>query len=59
MTVFVQQNIIEEYKDDMVKYAADEDKARIPEGFESIPLPLLLRCCLLSLGKGEVAEVFV
>lgn len=25
----VQQNIIEEYKDDMVKYAADEVKARI------------------------------
>lgn len=42
MTVFVQQNIIEEYKDDMVKYAADEDKARIPECFKSIPLPLLL-----------------
>lgn len=36
----VQQNIIEEYKDDMVKYAADEDKARIRECFESIPRQL-------------------
>ena len=35
-----QQNIIEEYKDDMVKYAADEDKARIRECFESIPRQL-------------------
>lgn len=36
----VQKNIIEEYKDDMIKYAADEDKARIRECFESIPRQL-------------------
>jgi len=36
----VQKNIVEEYKDDMVKYAADEDKPRIRECFESIPRQL-------------------
>src|SRR5574344_2020610 len=33
----IQKNIIEEYEDDMVKYASDADKARIRECFESIP----------------------
>jgi len=36
----VQRNIVEEYKDDMIKYSADEDKARIRECFESIPRQL-------------------
>ena len=36
----IQKNIIEEYEDDMVKYASDADKARIRECFESIPRQL-------------------
>ena len=35
-----QRNIIDEYEDDMVKYANDADKARIRECFESIPQQL-------------------
>lgn len=36
----VQQNLIEEYEEDMVKYADDNDKPRIRECFESIPMQL-------------------
>ena len=36
-TVSIQRNIVEEYKDDMVKYAQKEDRNRIRECFESIP----------------------
>lgn len=36
----VQKRIIEEYKADMVKYAATADKSRIRECFESIPAQL-------------------
>lgn len=36
----VQHEIIEEYKADMVKYARNEDKVRIRECFESIPIQL-------------------
>ena len=38
--IAVQRNIINEYKADMVKYAASEDKNRIRECFESIPRQL-------------------
>ena len=34
------KSIIEEYKDDMVKYASDDDKPHIRECFESIPRQL-------------------
>ena len=36
----VQRNLIEEYEEDMVKYADDADKPRIRECFESIPKQL-------------------
>lgn len=36
----VQRRIVEEYKSDMVKYAATADKSRIRECFESIPAQL-------------------
>lgn len=36
----VQRNIVNEYKDDMVKYADEADKPRIRECFESIPRQL-------------------
>ena len=36
----VQKDIVEGYKDDMIKYASDEDKPRIRECFESIPRQL-------------------
>ena len=36
----VQRNIVDEYEDDMVKYADDADKSRIRECFESIPRQL-------------------
>lgn len=36
----VQRNIVDEYKDDMVKYADDADKPKIRECFESIPRQL-------------------
>lgn len=36
----VQRNIVDEYKDDMVKYAAGADKSRIRECFESVPRQL-------------------
>ena len=36
----VQRNIVDEYKDDMVKYAPDADKSKIRECFESIPRQL-------------------
>ena len=38
--VQIQKDIIDEYKDDMVKYADDSDKSRIRECFESIPKQL-------------------
>ena len=38
--VKVQRGIVDEYKDDMVKYAAEEDQSRIRECFESIPKQL-------------------
>ncbi len=36
----IQRNIIDEYKDDMVKYAPNADKSKIRECFESIPKQL-------------------
>ena len=36
----VQRGIVDEYKDDMVKYAPDVDKSKIRECFESIPRQL-------------------
>ena len=36
----IQRQIIRSYKDDMVKYAVDEDKVKIKECFESIPRQL-------------------
>jgi predicted AAA+ superfamily ATPase len=36
----VQKNILDEYRDDMVKYARSEDKSRIRECFNSIPRQL-------------------
>lgn len=36
----IQRNIVRSYEDDMVKYAADRDKVRIRECFESIPRQL-------------------
>ena len=36
----IQKNIIDEYKDDMVKYANNSDKNRIRECYESIPKQL-------------------
>lgn len=36
----VHRSILKEYRDDMVKYAADETKARIRECFDSIPKQL-------------------
>lgn len=36
----VYSSVIDEYEDDMVKYAPDEDKPRIRECFESIPAQL-------------------
>ena len=39
-TYHVQRSLIAEYEDDMVKYAADEDKPRICECFGSIPKQL-------------------
>lgn len=36
----VQRRIVDEYKSDMVKYAATADKSRIRECFESIPVQL-------------------
>ena len=38
--VRIQKNIIDEYRDDMVKYAQPEDKVRIRECFNSIPRQL-------------------
>lgn len=38
--VAVQKNIVDDYKTDMVKYAATADKVRIRECFESIPMQL-------------------
>lgn len=38
--VKVQRGIVDEYKDDMVKYAPEEDQSRIRECFESIPKQL-------------------
>ena len=38
--VRVQKNILNEYRDDMVKYARAEDKSRIRECFDSIPRQL-------------------
>ena len=38
--VQIQKDIIDEYKDDMLKYAEDVDKSRIRECFESIPKQL-------------------
>ena len=40
LTYQLQCNLIDEYKEDMVKYADDFDKARIRECFESIPKQL-------------------
>lgn len=40
LTYQLQCNLIDEYKEDMVKYAYDSDKARIRECFESIPKQL-------------------
>ena len=34
----VQKNILDEYRDDMVKYARSEDKSRIRECFNSIAI---------------------
>lgn len=36
----IQKNIVDEYQDDMVKYASDSDKPCIRECFESIPAQL-------------------
>ena len=36
----IQRNIIDQYEDDMLKYADDSDKTRIRECFESIPKQL-------------------
>lgn len=36
----VQRNLVDEYEEDMVKYADDADKSRIRECFESIPKQL-------------------
>ncbi len=36
----IQQDIVRAYEDDMVKYAAKEDKSRIKECFQSIPMQL-------------------
>ena len=36
----IQRNIIDQYEDDMIKYADDSDKPRIRECFESIPKQL-------------------
>ena len=36
----IQENIVDEYQDDMVKYASDSDKPCIRECFESIPAQL-------------------
>lgn len=36
----IQRNLIEEYEEDMIKYADDSDKSRIRECFESIPKQL-------------------
>ena len=38
--ISVQRSIIDEYKSDMVKYAAPQDRSRIRECFESIPRQL-------------------
>lgn len=38
--ITLQRSIVDEYKDDMVKYARNEDKTRIRECFESIPAQL-------------------
>ena len=40
LTYKVQRNLIDEYEEDMVKYADDADKPRIRECFESIPKQL-------------------
>ena len=40
LTYKVQRNLIAEYEEDMVKYAADEDKSRIRECFGTIPKQL-------------------
>ncbi len=40
LTYQVQRNLIDEYEEDMVKYADNADKARIRECFESIPKQL-------------------
>lgn len=40
LTYQVQRNLIAEYEEDMVKYANNDDKARIRECFESIPMQL-------------------
>ena len=40
LTDKVQRNLIDEYEEDMVKYADDADKPRIRECFESIPKQL-------------------
>ena len=39
-TIAVQRSIVEDYKADMIKYAAPHDKSRIRECFESIPRQL-------------------
>ena len=36
----IQRNLIDEYEEDMIKYADDSDKSRIRECFESIPKQL-------------------
>ena len=39
-TLVLQRNILDEYRDDMVKYAAGKDKSKIRECFDSIPKQL-------------------
>ncbi|MBR3342728.1 MAG: DUF4143 domain-containing protein, partial [Solobacterium sp.] len=39
-TLLLQRNILDEYRDDMVKYTAGKDKSKIRECFDSIPKQL-------------------
>lgn len=39
-TLLLQRNILDEYRDDMVKYAVGKDKSKIRECFDSIPKQL-------------------
>jgi predicted AAA+ superfamily ATPase len=39
-TLVLQRNILDEYRDDMVKYASGKDKSKIRECFDSIPKQL-------------------